>query len=283
LFADVQGLPIPQYLEENIARIYSVTNGGSQKYNEAFSRTILDQILICSLYEEGHRSDQQPKQVKDDGPCNLSHTYPSSSDTSTQEDPAKLELLHEMPLSRLVTHQGETKLLTGFADYSVWYDSAKKKTLATNLLIVEAKRRYQTDAALPQLAAYMGIVHTTRKEESKQNCVVYGASSDGRAFRFCRIDNDGVFVQSGQLEWRTTVEREKIYSIMRSLLRAAALSSPSTTPIKNPMQREMVLASFGSPQRSREFDYGFGKLEVFYEDEVDKEEYEIVDLRRTSD
>jgi hypothetical protein len=235
------------------------------------------------LYEEGHRSDQQPKQVKDDGPRNLSHTHPSPSDTSTQEDPAKLELLHEMPLSRLVTHQGETKLLTGFADYSVWYDSAKKKTLATNLLILEAKRRYQTDAALPQLAAYMGIVYTTRKEESKQNCVVYGASSDGRAFRFCRIDNDGVFVQSGQLEWRTVVEREKIYSIMRSLLRAAALSSPSTTPIKNPMQREIVLVSFGSLQRSREFDYGFGKLEVFYEDEVDKEEYEIVDLRRTSD
>jgi hypothetical protein len=279
LFADLQRLPIAQYLEESIARIYSVTNGGSQ--NEAFSRTILDQILICSLYEEGYRSDQQPKQVKDEGPSSVSHAHPPTSDTSMQEeDPAKLELLHEMPLSRLVTHQGETKLLTGFADYSVWYDSPKKKTLATNFVIIEAKRQYQTDAALPQLTAYMGIVYTTRKEESKENCVVYGASSDGRVFRFCRIDNDGVFVTSRLLEWE--FDKDQIYSIMRSLLRAAALSSPSTTPIKDPMRRKMVLASFGSPQRSQEFDYGFGKLEVFYEDEVGKEEYEIVDLRRTS-
>jgi len=27
-----------------------------------------------------------------------------------QEDPAKLELLHEMPLSRVVTHEGENDL-----------------------------------------------------------------------------------------------------------------------------------------------------------------------------
>jgi hypothetical protein len=276
LFADIQVLPIPQYLEENIARIYSVTNGGSQKNNKAFSRTILDQILICSLYEEGHRSDQQPKQVKDKGPSNISHAHPSTSDTNTQEDPAKLELLHEMALSRLVTHQGETKLLTGFADYSVWYDSAKKKTLATNLVIIEAKRQYYTDVALPQLAAYMGIVYTTRKEESKENCVVYGASSDGRDFRFCRINNDGVFVKSRLLEWGSG-DKDQIYSIVRSLLRAAALLSRSTTPIKDPMRRKMVLASFGSPQHSQKFDYGFGKLEIFDEDEVDEEECEIID------
>jgi hypothetical protein len=146
--------------------------------------------------------------------------------------------------------------------------------LATNLIIIEAKRRYQTDAALPQLAAYMGIVHTTRKE-SKENCVVYGASSDGTDFRFCRIDNDGVFVKSRLLEWDE--EKDQIFSIMRSLLRAAALSSPSTTPIKDPMQRKMIISSFGSPQHSSQFDYGVGKLEIYFEDEIDKEEVEIID------
>lgn len=182
-----------------------MTNGGSQKNNEAFSRTILDQILICSLYEEGHTSDQQPKQAKDEGPSNISHAHPSTSDTNTQEeDPAKLELLHEMPLSKLVTHEGETQLLSGFADYSIWYDSAKEKPLATNLLIIEAKRWGTTDLAMPQLAAYMGIVHTTRKEESKQNSVVYGAASNGGIFRFCRIDNNGFFVHIRLLEWEKT-------------------------------------------------------------------------------
>jgi hypothetical protein len=43
------------------------------------------------------------------------------------------------------------------------------------------------------------------------------------------------------------------------------------------MRRKMVLASFGSPQSSQKFDYGFGKLEILYEDEVDKEECEIID------
>jgi hypothetical protein len=183
-----------------------------------------------------------------------------------------------MPLSKLVTHDGETKLLTGFADYSVWYDSARKKTFATNFLIVEAKRRYATDLALPQLAAYMGIVHATRKEELKENCIVYGAVSDGRTFRFCRIDNDGVFVQSKVLEWDSG-DKDQIYSIMRSLLRAAALSSPSTTPIKDPMRRKMVLASFGSLEQSQsqKFDFGLGKLKVYYEDEM-TEDYEIVKL-----
>lgn len=95
--------------------------------------------------------------------------------------------------------------------------------------------------ALPQLVAHMGIVYTTRKE-LKQNSVVYGVSSDGRSFRFCRIDNDGVFVKSKLLEWNLG-DKEKIYSIIRSLIPTAALSSPSTTPIKDPMRKKMVLAS----------------------------------------
>ena len=191
---------MPQYLKDNIARIYSVTGSRRRSNNEAFSRTVLDQILICSLYEEGQRAYQQP----DQSPSNSSHAHPSTSDTSIQEDPAKLELLHEMPLSKLVTHEGETQLLSGFADYSIWYDSAKEKPLATNLLIIEAKRWGTTDLAMPQLAAYMGIVHTTRKEESKQNSVVYGAASNGGIFRFCRIDNNGFFVHIRLLEWEKT-------------------------------------------------------------------------------
>lgn len=136
------------------------------------------------------------------------------------------------------------------------------------LITAFAKRRGTTDLALPQLIAYMGIVHTTRKEESKENSVVYGAASDGGIFRFCRIDNDGFFTHSRLLEWEE--DADKIYSIMRSLLRAAALSSPSTTPIKDPLQRRIVLESFSSPQRSRDFDYGLGGLKVFNEEDLEE-------------
>ena len=201
-FTDIQTLTIPQYLKDNNAIIYSVKGSRSRSNNEAFSRTVLDQILIYSLYEESQKSQQRPEQIQ--CPSNPSHAYASTSETSIQEDPAKLELLHEMPLSKLVTHEGETQLLSGFADYSIWYDSAKEKPLATNLLIIEAKRWGTTDLAMPQLAAYMGIVHTTRKEESKQNSVVYGAASNGGIFRFCRIDNNGFFVHIRLLEWEKT-------------------------------------------------------------------------------
>jgi hypothetical protein len=94
-------------------------------------------------------------------------------------------------------------------------------------------------------------------------------------FRFCRINNDGVFVKSKLLEWNAG-DKGKIYSIIRLLLRAAALSSPSTTPIKDPMQRELVLASFGSPQRSQKFDYGLSGIQILEEDDEDDEEGEII-------
>ena len=189
-----------------------------------------------------------------------------------------LELLHETCLSRVVTHKGKTKRLYGFADYSIWYDITKKgkEALATNLLIVEAKRRFFTDAALPQLASYMGIVHASRRDMSKENCVVFGIASDGWTFRFCRIDNDGVFVSSDLLQW--TRHKDRIYSITRSLLQAAAFSSPSTTPIKDPMRRKVVLASFGSLERTRRFDYGYGygRFRIYEGDEL--ENVEIVRL-----
>lgn len=247
-------------------RIYSITGSGRRSNNEAFSRMVLDHILIYSLYEEGQRSNQEPQETQN--PTITFRAHPSTSDTSIQEEPAKLELLHEMPFSKLVIHEGETKLLTGFADNSVWYDSAKKKTLATNFLIVEAKRWGTTDLALLQLAAYMGIVHATRKEESKENSVVYGAASDGGIFRFCRIDNNGLFAHSRLLEWEE--DADQIYSIMRFLLRAAALSSPSTTPIRDPMQRKIVLESFSNPHHSRTFDDGLSKLKVYYEEDLEE-------------
>lgn len=41
----------------------------------------------------------------------------------------------------------------------------------------------------------MGVMHAYRKDERKQNSIIYGAASDGLAFRFCRIDNQGHWSQ----------------------------------------------------------------------------------------
>ena len=112
----------------------------------------------------------------------------------------------------------------------------------------------------------MGVVHAYRKDNQKQNSVIYGAASDGHSFRFCRIDNEGKWSQSRLLEWENG-EKGRIYSVFRSLIRIAALSSPSTSPIKNPQQREKVLASFGSPQRTSKFDYALSALKLVEEDD----------------
>ena len=152
----------------------------NQHSNEAFSRT----ILISAIYDENHIQNTQQQ-----------------SSSQTKNDPAILELQHETQLQRQVIFRGDQWLLSGFADYTVWYDSDKNTNFATNLIIIEAKKTGFTDTCLGQLTAYMGLVHSYRKDERKQNAVVYGAASDGLIFRFPRIDNDGNWSQSRLWEW----------------------------------------------------------------------------------
>lgn len=168
----------------------------TQHFNEAFSRTIIDQILISSIYDENHMQDTQQQ-----------------SSSKTKNDTAILELQHETQLQRQVTFRGEQRLLSAFADYTVWYDSEKNTSFATNLIIVEAKKIGFTDTCLGQLTAYMGLVHSYRKDERKQNAVVYGAASDDLNFRFLRIDNAGNWSQSRLLEWGMG-DKSKIYSVL---------------------------------------------------------------------
>ena len=127
-------------------------------------------------------------------------------------------------------------MLNGFADYTVWYEPPKKANLATSLIVIEAKKINFTDTCLGQLTAYMGIAHACKKDEGKENSVVYGAASDGLSFRFCRIDNEGNWSQSRLMEWEMG-DQGMIYSIFRSIIKTAALSSPSTSPIKNLEQK----------------------------------------------
>ena len=110
----------------------------------------------------------------------------------------------------------------------------------------------------------MGVVYANREEEQKQNSVINGAASDGLSFRFCHIDNEGNRSQSCLMEWRMG-DKDSIYLVFRSLIRIAALSSPSASPIKNFQQREKVLASFGSPKRTRRFDFDLSALEILEE------------------
>lgn len=277
LWAGIDELPVPQYLSDNIERILAITSETYQT-NEAFSRTIIDQILISAVYEE--RQTQQQQQQRTQRRASSSQPEEEKEEEEAEEAPrpapAVLELQHETPFQRQVRYGGESRLLSGYADYTVWYEAQRKGNLATNLIVIEAKKSNATDTCLGQLTAYMGIAHARRKEddERKQNAVIYGAASDGLSFRFCRIDNEGNWSQSRLMEWEMG-DKGMIYSVFRSLIRLAALSSPSTSPVKNLEQRQKVLASFSSKERSRKFDFGLSALEILEEDD----ETEIISWR----
>ncbi|KAL9100452.1 MAG: hypothetical protein Q9163_004176 [Psora crenata] len=247
-------IALPKYLSDNIDRIMAVTSHATQM-NEAFSRTIIDQILVSAIYEEMQPQVDQER-------------------ASQPLDPAVLELQHETPFQRPITYKGQARLLTGYADYTICYTPQEGLNLATNLIIIEAKKVGYTDTCLGQLAACMGVVYASRKDENKQNAVVYGIASDGLTFRFSRIDNDGGWCQSRLME-RDTGDMTKIYSIFRSLIKIAALSSPSTSPSKNPQQKGQTLAAFSNPDHARHFDYVLSSLVMLEEDD----ETEIVSLR----
>lgn len=251
---------LPVYLTDNIERIRSVTNKKHQN-TEAFSRAIIDQILISSIYEE----NKAIKSVQ---------TRPSAP---PQEDPATLSLQYETKLEKEVIYEGEKRLLSGAADYTLWYAPCTPKDLSTNLIIIEAKKTQSADSCLGQIAAYMGIIHSLRKEEAKQNSVVYGVITDGLAFRFCRVDSNSRWSTSRLLEWRKG-DGAKIYSAFRSLIRIAALSSPSTSPIKNPNTR--VITAFKSSASAIKYDFGLSSLKF---EEMDEEEWNFEELHWPED
>lgn len=136
LWNEIEQFKVPECLHKTIARTLAVTSEGRQSSNEAFPRTILDQIIVSAVYEEN-----SPREF----------SQPSSSSRENQAV-AVLEVQHETFLQRPVTFEGDLRLLSGYADYTV-----RKQNQSTNLIIIiEAKKRNHTDTCLGQLTAYMG-------------------------------------------------------------------------------------------------------------------------------
>ena len=64
LWGNTPSLPVPQYLHDNIARIYAVSQSGRQTSNEAFVRTIIDQFLSPASTKATGRSGSSAKLQK---------------------------------------------------------------------------------------------------------------------------------------------------------------------------------------------------------------------------
>ncbi|KAI9843077.1 MAG: hypothetical protein M1837_006622 [Sclerophora amabilis] len=245
----------PDLLRQIQQQVEFVVSGATE--NEAYARCLLNNVLVCCVAEE-KRFAQRQRPLS----TNLATTSEISSRPSTPEpSPAELILQFETELSYPVTYKGKQRTINGRADFSLWYD--KNATLGTNLVVVEAKRRHQSDSGLGQLVAYMGIIHEIRKDEKRDNAVVYGISTDGVDFRFHRIDNNGTYSKSTLLEWDYSESHvNQITSYLRYIVRAAISSSPSTTPIKPGTKRDVSLEIFKDVKKAAKFDFDIGLVEI---------------------
>ncbi|KAL4988932.1 hypothetical protein BDW68DRAFT_158021 [Aspergillus falconensis] len=70
------------------------------------------------------------------------------------------------------------------------------------------------------------MVHEIRKQKGYDNCVVYGAVSDGQEFRFLMIDNDTKWCQWTPPDMWTHATKSQIYTMLSLVVRNAVRISP---------------------------------------------------------
>lgn len=128
-----------------------VTKGSPQ--NEAYTRCLLNNILVCCVAEE-KRFAQPAAQSVSSAAASTDH---ASRPTTPLPEPAHLVLRFETELKYPVHYKREARMLNGIADYTLWYNT--DESMGTNLVVVEAKRRRWTSQAAGQVVAYMGELY----------------------------------------------------------------------------------------------------------------------------
>ncbi|PGG97367.1 hypothetical protein AJ79_09240 [Helicocarpus griseus UAMH5409] len=230
------------------------------EFSESYIRCALNLILVsCIAQEKRVILKEREKDLLQ------SQAFHSSLENQPQtpEPPKPLSLKYETELSFQVTDHGTKKLLVGKADYSLWYDATE--TMGANLVVVEAKAKFYAGSAVPQLIAYMGIVHRIRKLNRKQNSAVYGIASDSLEFRFYFINNESKLHKSRVYFWET--DATDIVSFIRLIVRAAVNQSPTTTPYSGEKKNSQLSALAATGGGSSSFDLVVleGDFEIFPE------------------
>lgn len=185
--------------------------------NEAFARLFVNLVITYSLFDErvvlghAHRKPPLPPSTDDCAapttPEKLSSSL-SSVHLEPSAKPIEMSLSLETKLKQTIKHKGKLFTLSGFADYTLGYPHDGK--LSGNLVVVEAKRKHRIGEAYGQLLAYMGryviligdeilmtnkliivgMLHRARKAAHKLHSIIYGLMTDGREYRYWRIDDD---------------------------------------------------------------------------------------------
>ena len=124
-----------------------VTSGAPM--NEAYARCFLNNILVFCVGDERRLTTATTQSE----PFTVPHTPPTIP--YNEPEPAQLTLRFETELKFRVKYKNEARMLSGIADYTLWYDQSA--SYGANLVVVEAKRRRITGEADAQVVAYMGM------------------------------------------------------------------------------------------------------------------------------
>jgi hypothetical protein len=118
--------------------------------NEVCARCILNNILVCCVAEE-KRAARSTAQINSSTAASIGPTLQPSTPTA---EPAELCLWFKTALKYPVDYENKAKMLTGVAEYTLWYD--KKELMGTNLVVIEAKIYDSIGEASRQVVACMG-------------------------------------------------------------------------------------------------------------------------------
>ena len=243
-----------------------------QAYNEALCRCFVNFVIFNALIDE----QQSVKNLK-------SHPEPQSISSSIRklspirQNPAQsMNVFFEAEVRQTLKYDDKWFTISGYADYVVGYKTSS--SVVGTLIVVEAKRRYKTAEAYPQLLCYMAMINRVRKQEGKDSSVVYGVATDGFDYKFWRLDSSSVVTNSALYEWHKPSDRQRIYSTFRSIIRAAMLSTPTTSPIKSDTIATMFKG--GSEHHN---DYGTtAKWGEFFETSQDDPNVDILGMNKFS-
>jgi hypothetical protein len=139
---------------------------------------------------------------------------------------------------------GEATTINGRVDHGIGIVIVSRRKLPNRLfysllLAVEAKSKDNVETALPQLVVYLGCLRQARMARGRNDCSVYGVTSDGFCFIFVMITHEGVLRTSR----RFNIQQGDLKTVMGCLvyiLRKTADMSPTTMPEKTTGQKSSV-------------------------------------------
>ncbi|KAF8416716.1 hypothetical protein EV426DRAFT_625867 [Tirmania nivea] len=283
-----------QYMYQKLKR------AGYDKASEATSRIRIDlmmveaRVVVLDLIREEQKQEQEQESCDDIIP-DLGGRFSISNDgtvdnsippvphpplprklrpsTPQKRKPQELLVYPELDISVEIVdnrHFGHPKKMriTGKADWGLAYGTRTAVNHGSALIAIEAKSEATFTSARYQLVTYLAIMQQLRRQNENMNDFVQGFFSDGYQYVFMAIDNKNAVLQSRVYDCRFDRDIHLIFSWIVSLLRAAAKTSPKTSPTKKDTTRYNEIHDFNNNVFVKVYN---DKDEVMGEDEDEDE------------